>query len=549
MPVYSYLDVSPFHLQFDRTQPSLNSFHHANNLPLYYSTDPAEIKFCLDHGLDPNFIHKDKKTIFRLILDGFHWNGIYDECLDETVAMLLYYGGNPAIESRTDNCSELFGPYSAFDFVSLQMYDQVSNFVFQELFMHTMNDDSKCGKLRLQTFLHLVYKQKFLEKSQDRNHVKIFLVDRLINYDLEFVINDNKDHSFLLICLMGMDFERFKTVVRRHPEAVRAALESQEVPNCIFRSFSVFQERMEYLLSTNDFYFNCVIEFFERVDGRSICESGDSELEATTFVLFMVEYGMKCDMDMCHIVYRRFGDCILFRTLLHLDIELDTNKYKSLLTYQTVMVVYLVNITLSVEDIAALISEKSAVGQYTIWDVPRLNLSPSWFYQWIPYDVLRLLDFCVNPKLRTAILTIENLPKVVAKKIDVLPRVPSLVELARDASRKHIVERFEVKTAKEFYSIVNGLPIGESNKKIIKFETPLYHMYVPSDEEGNDMVDNRYNLLSPPSSGDYNINSDSDSDRIEELLYDMYVPTDSEDVESDDESESENFEEDMLRFS
>ncbi|XP_063924512.1 uncharacterized protein LOC135138468 [Zophobas morio] len=170
MSVYSYLDVSPFHLQFDRTQPSLNSFHHANNLPLYYSTDPAEIKFCLDHGLDPNFIHKHKKIIFRLILDGFHWNGIYDECLDETVAMLLYYGGNPAIESRTDNCSELFGPYSAFEFVSLQMYDQVSNFVFQELLMHTMNDDSKCGKLRLQTFLHLVYKQKFLEKSRDRNH-------------------------------------------------------------------------------------------------------------------------------------------------------------------------------------------------------------------------------------------------------------------------------------------------------------------------------------------------------------------------------------------
>ena len=74
-------------------------------------------------------------------------------------------------------------------------------------------------------------------------------------------------------------------------------------------------------------------------------------------------------------------------------------------------------------------------------------------------------------------------------------------------------------------------------------------MYVPSDEEGNDMVDNRYNLLSPPSSGDYNINSDSDSDRIEELLYDMYVPTDSEEVESDDESESENFAQDMLRFS
>ena len=46
----------------------------------------------------------------------------------------------------------------------------------------------------------LFLKQKFLEKSQDRTHVKISLVDRLINFDLEFVVDDNNDHTFFLIC-------------------------------------------------------------------------------------------------------------------------------------------------------------------------------------------------------------------------------------------------------------------------------------------------------------------------------------------------------------
>ena len=98
----------------------------------------------------------------------------------------------------------------------------------------------------------LFLKQKFLEESQDRNHVKIFLIDRLINFDLEFVVGENNDHTFFSNMLDGYQFWSFQNS-RPETSGSCKSLESEQVPDYIFRPFSVFMERMQYLLSTNDF--------------------------------------------------------------------------------------------------------------------------------------------------------------------------------------------------------------------------------------------------------------------------------------------------------
>jgi hypothetical protein len=51
--------------------------------------------------------------------------------------------------------------------------------------------------------------------------------------------------------------------------------------------------------------------------------------------------------------------------------------------------------------------------------------------------------------------------------------VPILVETARNAARKYIARNFKIKTPKQFYSIIDRLPIDRRSKRIIALETKL----------------------------------------------------------------------------
>ncbi|KAJ3651232.1 hypothetical protein Zmor_017283 [Zophobas morio] len=144
------------------------------------------------------------------------------------------------------------------------------------------------GKMRLRTFLELVG-----NKSEDCSEFKTLLVHKLMDFDLDFVVNTLADAKLVLRRLFLMNFECFKVLARRNPKAVRAALENGIVFDDLFRPVSVFMQKMQYLLSTNDYYFNCVVNFFESINACEICYYGLSKLETTSLVLFMVEYGMR----------------------------------------------------------------------------------------------------------------------------------------------------------------------------------------------------------------------------------------------------------------
>mgnify|MGYP005985893049 FL=1 len=246
-------------------------------------------------------------------------------------------------------------------FLALNMCDEVPDFVFEQMFMHTFGDWKFSGKMRLWTFLELVG-----NKSEDCSDFKILLVDKLMDFDLDFVVNTLADSRLVLRRLFLMNFECFKVLARRNPKAVRAALEKGIVFDDLFRPVSVFMQKMQYLLSTNDYYFNCVVNFFESINTCVICYYGLSELETTSLVLFMVEYGMRLTHTcMCDIIYTIFGDCVLFRTLLHLDIQPDTNIYRKI-PFENVMASFISDIRLDVETVAEMILEKSCMSKLEI---------------------------------------------------------------------------------------------------------------------------------------------------------------------------------------
>ena len=47
---------------------------------------------------------------------------------------------------------------------------------------------------------------------------------------------------------------------------------------------------------------------------------------------------------------------------------------------------------------------------------------------------------------------------------------------------------FNLETTKEFFSLMNVLPIGVMNQKIITFEKPLYDKYLPTEDSDSEIV-------------------------------------------------------------
>mgnify|MGYP005984103651 CR=1 FL=1 len=443
------------------------------NFPGCYATNINVIKFCLDHGLDPNYIDESNKTLFYLILEAFHFKGKYDDSLDEMVAMLLYYGADPSLES----CNEYF-LHNALDFVFEYSYAKVSDFVFEQLFLYTFDDAHFSKEISLWAFFNLINNLHYIQPSKNNSDIKILLIDELVDFDIEFVVNEDEDCTFFLETLIRRSFYFFELLVERCPQAIGLALETGEMFDLIFDSVSNFIKRMQYLLdSTDHCYFNCVVDFCENADGSFVCKFGSSELEVTWLILFMVEYGMQCTEEMCHVIYRRFGYCVLFRTLLHLGLQQESIPFHPISHCydKVIMVSFIIDIDLCIETFAALLKKNLWFQRYRF---PEWLVTPCG--RLLADGAMCLLNFFANAVLTNALLSTPKLPQIVAKKIALLPKVPLLQQLARDASRKYIINKFQVKTSKEFYSLVNALPIGVGYKKIITFEKPLYDVDVSS---------------------------------------------------------------------
>lgn len=88
-------------------------------------------------------------------------------------------------------------------------------------------------------------------------------------------------------------------------------------------------------------------------------------------------------------------------------------------------------------------------------------------------DLETFFRYCCVPKLIYYYKTqtfIDRDSQVIAQ----MPKIPSLVELARNKTREHIVHTKRYYTASQYYTYVNNLPLPLVYRKILMFETELY---------------------------------------------------------------------------
>lgn len=178
----------------------------------------------------------------------------------------------------------------------------------------------------------------------------------------------------------------------------------------------------------------------------------------TNIFCTLLTYGYVPNGDDLSSIFSQYGYCELYRILLYMDIKInddnelcDTNKY----------------LTRAMYDVKC---ETSVLLEALIDD---LNKDCSDSHDLIALDVLTFLDYSVNSKL---IKTYQNLNKTdcVTLKMNSLPRVPSLLELARNKTRDCVIERFSVTNSCELHTLLDNLDIPDVCRKILRFEIPVY---------------------------------------------------------------------------
>ncbi|KAJ3646835.1 hypothetical protein Zmor_024405 [Zophobas morio] len=211
----------------------------------------------------------------------------------------------------------------------------------------------------------------------------------------------------------------------------------------------------------------CVVEFISILRNRELfsCISRtNNESTTTEFFIYLILHGLKINSRLFKIVFDKYGYCELFRLLLHVGTDDDVKEDTvSLRPPNRVPLV-------PVSDYYP-----NTLMNFICDVVSNVDIIPEKFKY---ADNNDLLDYFACPNLHKLMSILPKSKKVsddILERIKNHPRVPLLVEISRDAFRKHFINKLNIKTTKQFYSLLNGLPISTTHKKIITFETKLYH--------------------------------------------------------------------------
>jgi hypothetical protein len=377
----------------------------------------------IEKGADVNCRNDDGETPLYIACENGHKKWVHT---------LLYYGADPNIPSH-----EGIIPLAA---ISLSISEKKQTRLQDILFPYTFDSDNVTLSFssmveamisETSTFPRLL--QKVSRVSYDTDDLEYF-VERIEilngkNFKLfaekfEDVVNDLIDNYQILVILLELTTPRsgMNYVVPNLKGILDAFLESNHGPKLIQASDPSFPA-ISLLIKAFRYHRHMFVE--------------EEKLTKTAFL--MLSYGLCVTLEDLETVYRFYGYCDLFRLLLRMDVQFcDGHK---------------------------------ASPRVLMYCDPSTDLDKC-FDDYSSLAIGSLLDHFNHPKLKK--LCLSNSNKEIANKAKELPPVPLLVELARNAARKYIARNFKIQTPKQFYSVLDRLPIDRRSKSIIALETKLY---------------------------------------------------------------------------
>ncbi|KAJ3646906.1 hypothetical protein Zmor_024466 [Zophobas morio] len=338
----------------------------------------------------------------------------------ELVAALLYYGADPTIGT-------IFG-YSTFEFAV-----KFNSFSVEEALFYYTFDQYTCVDIHFEILLKLANKRSpFFHEIVQRTNNVILGNPPMSYYHLLFLI----------------DVEYLDVLIKKCGDAIAQVFAQVKFTVYKMSSFiePTFIRNLDFLLGSDLRHdtINFIVIFSDIFYIYFLVAVRHGESMIVENVYYLLSYGLRLNESHLKAFYKRYGYGELLKIALHMDIEKTVSKQhikNSLLVF-----IYDVNITLE---------------NYL------QDSSP--YYP--PQNLCELLPYFVHSKLH---LLCQHEGIVNADVWLSRPTVPLLVELARNVFRSYFIERFNIRNAKQFYALINGLPVSPVHKKILTYETELY---------------------------------------------------------------------------
>jgi hypothetical protein len=153
---------------------------------------------------------------------------------------------------------------------------------------------------------------------------------------------------------------------------------------------------------------------------RNVVRIGATQDTIPEMVCFLM-YGMTIHDFLLQVVYQRYGLCELFKIYLYMDIT-EVFTWKG---FRYVLAVFMYNINFTVKE----------------------YLERAYFFS--KDDVHVLLHHFSDPLLRIYC-------GVTTAEVKRNSLIPHLAEMARDIFRRYLIQRFNVKTTAQFYTLINA---------------------------------------------------------------------------------------------
>ncbi|KAJ8938166.1 hypothetical protein NQ318_011931 [Aromia moschata] len=350
-----------------------------------------------------------------------------EECL-ETVCMLLYYNADAnvrGVNSLTPFMKALIAKNveiqaALVDYVDdfdVETFDHVTTLALALMNKSPFVEEIICGGADVNYAYGYDLVDPFSICLQFPNHKNFRLIWKKLKYD-----GDDMSLGSILWRISGtLRKEYFK-------QYIDIIIESDNMSQVV-----------DSISNADDFYMVIVrfCDFFHQL----------SLDQLTKLTCRLLTYGyVPTSFDLSK-VFLHYGYCELFKILLHMDV-----KYIGHRPPDTSRIIY---------DIST--KPKVLLDQ----------LVAAIHVEYLHNTIYQLLDYCIYPKLLSAYLALGR-DDYVTSKILHLPRLPCLLELARNKARDFIINKFQLANSQQFYTLINYLNISPIYKRILSFERTLY---------------------------------------------------------------------------
>ncbi|XP_063903949.1 uncharacterized protein LOC135123332 isoform X3 [Zophobas morio] len=338
----------------------------------------------------------------------------------ELIMTLLVYGAEPTV----------------FNFEQSVLYN--NTFEVQEILFLYIYDEYSNLELRLDVLLTLAEAKSPLFYHIIECPIKITIQHECLNL------------YFRLLCSISIDC--LQLIIQKFGHYMNKVFSRKIFPVAYYRDGKgkvICLENLDVMLESE--LRPSVINFINNVNSSEVFEDliglGYTETGLTQLYCYLLSYGLNIGELDLQIIYEKFGYCELFKILLHMDVQMGVILENYI---KRAMPVFVYDINMNLE---------------------------RFFQQQSSYDAnsaYLLRGYFAHPKLNEICSPIDQVFQYCNAAVQSFPEIPLLIELARNVFREYFVKKFNIKTCKEFYSRLNGLPISKIHKKIITYETKLY---------------------------------------------------------------------------